>query len=282
MRSLAHKNVIITGGAAGIGKKMALRLARQNANLAVIDIDETGLAHTEKELQMFSGQIRIYRYDLSYTNQIEQAADKIKADFKTIDILINNAGVVTGKPFLTTGFDDLKRNLEINLMAVIWMTRQFLPEMVARDAGHIVNIASAAGLIAVPGLADYCAAKFGVVGFSDALRLEMKKSGHHGVKVSCICPSFIATGMFAGAKPPGFSSWLDPDRVAEKIVQTIIKERAYLKTPLIVKLIPFFKGLPAPFYDQISRIAGLDRAMDFFKGHQSTGTQEKINDDPAE
>jgi all-trans-retinol dehydrogenase (NAD+) len=154
------------------------------------------------------------------------------------------------------------------LMAVIWMTKQFLPKMITRNAGHIVNIASAAGLIGLPGLSDYCAAKFGVVGFSDALRLEMKKSGQ-GVKVTCICPSFIATGMFAGVKPPLFSPWLDPDRVAEKIVQTILNERAYLKTPFIVKLIPLFKGLPAPVFDRISRLAGLDRAMDAFKGHPS-------------
>ena len=153
-------------------------------------------------------------------------------------------------------------------MAVIWMTRQFIPEMVAKNTGHIVNISSAAGLTGLPGLSDYCATKFGVVGFSEALRLEMKKSAP-GVKVTCICPSFIATGMFAGVKPPLLSPWLDPDRVAGKIVRTILNERAYLKTPFIVKLIPFFRVLPAPVLDRISRLAGLDRAMDAFKGHPS-------------
>jgi all-trans-retinol dehydrogenase (NAD+) len=83
-------------------------------------------------------------------------------------------------------------------MAVIWMPKQFLPEMIARNADLIVNIASAAGLIGVLGMADYWAAKLGVVGFSDALCLEIKKLGYHGVKVSCICSSFIATGMFVG------------------------------------------------------------------------------------
>ncbi len=267
MKTLENKNVVITGGASGIGRKMALRFARQKANLAVIDIDETQLTNTEKKLKTFTTRIQVYRCDVSQKNEIEHISGKIKKDFIFIDILINNAGVVTGKPVLDTRFEDLKRNLDINLMAVIWMTKQFLPEMIARNAGHIVNIASAAGLIGVPGLTDYCAAKFGVVGFSDALRLEMKKFGHHGVKVSCICPSFIATGMFAGAKPPLFSPWLDPDRVAGKIVQTIINERAYLKMPFIVKLIPFFRGLPTPLFDRLGKMMGLDGVMDNFRGH---------------
>jgi len=268
MKTIDDKNVVITGGAAGIGKRMALRFARQKANLAVIDIDPNRLSQTEKELKTFGKRIQIYRCDVSLRNQIEQTADRIKTDFISTDILINNAGVVTGKSILDISFEDLKRNLDINLMAVIWMTRQFLPEMIARNTGHIVNIASAAGLIGLPGLSDYCATKFGVVGFSEALRLEMKKSAP-GVKVTCICPSFIATGMFAGVKPPLLSPWLDPDRVAGKIVRTILNKRAYLKTPFIVKLIPFFRVLPAPVLDRISRLAGLDRAMNAFKGHPS-------------
>lgn len=267
MTTLENKNVLITGAASGIGKKMALRFARQKANLALIDIDETRLANTEKELKTFTVRIQTYRCDVSQKNQIEQIADRIKKDFNPVDILINNAGVVTGKPIVDTRFEDLKKILDTNLMAVIWMTKQFLPAMIAINAGHIVNVASAAGLIGIPGMADYCASKFGVVGFSDALRLEMKKFGYDGVKVSCICPSFIATGMFAGVKPPRFNPWLDSDRVANEIVRTILRERAYLKIPFIVKLIPFFRCLPAPVLDRLGKMMGLDRVMDNFRGH---------------
>jgi all-trans-retinol dehydrogenase (NAD+) len=267
MKTLENKNVIITGGASGIGKKMALRLARLGANLAIIDIDETRLTNTEKEMGAFSARILTYRCDVSQKNQIEQIAGRIKKDFNFIDILINNAGVVTGKPILDTRFEDLKKNFDTNLMAVIWMTIQFLPEMIARNSGSVVNVASAAGLIGVPGMADYCAAKFGVVGFSEALRLEMKKFGYTGVKVNCICPSFTTTGMFAGVKPPLFSPWLDPDRLADQIVRTIVRGRAYLKVPFMVKLVPFFKCLPTSLLDRIGKIMGLDRVMDNFRGH---------------
>jgi all-trans-retinol dehydrogenase (NAD+) len=267
MKTLENKNSLITGGAAGIGKRMALRLARLKANLAIIDIDETRLVDTAKEMQAFNTRIQTYRCDVSRKDQVEQVADRIKKDFKFIDILINNAGVVTGKPVVDTRFEDLKKNFDTNLMAVIWMTKQFLPEMIARNSGSIVNVASAGGLIGVPGMADYCAAKFGVVGFSEALRLEMKKFGYAGVKVTCICPSFTTTGMFAGVKPPLFSPWLDPDRLADQIVRTILRGRAYLKVPLMVKLVPFFKCLPTPLFDRIGKIMGLDRVMDNFRGH---------------
>ncbi len=270
MKNLNHKNVIITGGASGIGRKMAVRLARQKANLAIIDIDKTRLAETQKDLKPLDSRVEIYECDVSQKKEIEKISTQIKADYPRIDILINNAGVVTGRSFLETSDAELARNVDINLMAVIWMTKLFLPAMAASNSGHIVNIASAAGLIGIPGLVDYCAAKFAVVGFSDALRLEMKKHGHHRVKVTCVCPSFTRTGMFAGAKPPLFSPWLDPDTVAKRIVQAIQKERAYLKAPVIVKLIPFVKGLPAPLLDKLGGIIGLERTMEMFSGRKSS------------
>ena len=269
MKNLKNKNVVITGGASGIGRKMALLLARRRANLAIMDIDMLRLTETKNELKPLANRIEIYECDVSQKKEIEKISHQINADFPRIDILINNAGVVTGKSFLDTSDADLVRNMEINLMAVMRMTRQFLPTMTARNSGHIVNIASAAGLIGVPGLVDYCAAKHAVVGFSDALRLEMKKLGYRGVKVTCICPSFITTGMFAGVKPPLLSPWLDPDVISKKIVQSIQRERAYLKAPLIIKLIPFFKGLPAPLLDRLVSIMRLDRTMDAFKGSKT-------------
>jgi short-subunit dehydrogenase len=100
---------------------MALRFARQKANLALIDIDETRLANTASELKTFAIRIQTYRCDVSQRNQFEQIADRIKKDFNLIDILINNAGMVTGKPTLDTRFEDLKKSLAVNLMAVIWI-----------------------------------------------------------------------------------------------------------------------------------------------------------------
>jgi short-subunit dehydrogenase len=137
-------------------------------------------------------------------------ADQVRKDFSRIDILVNNAGIVVGKPAAEVSYAEMRRTVDINLLGVMWMTRQFLGDMMSANSGHIVNIASAGGLLAVPRLADYCATKFAVVGYSDALRMEMKKFGCPGVKISCICPSVIDTGMFKGFTPPLLNPLLDP------------------------------------------------------------------------
>ncbi|MBU0994401.1 MAG: SDR family oxidoreductase, partial [Proteobacteria bacterium] len=202
MKSLAGKTVVITGAGSGIGKRMALICAREKANLAILDINEKNLKDTETDIKGLSARVQAYRCDVSRKEDIETAVKAIKKDFQSIDVLINNAGIVNGKSILDSSFEDIKRTIDINLMGVIWMTKCILPEMVNRNNGHIVNIASAAGLLAIPKMADYCATKFAVVGFSDALRMEMKKFGSKGVKVTCVCPSIIDTGMFTGFKAP--------------------------------------------------------------------------------
>jgi short-subunit dehydrogenase len=267
MASLNNKNVVITGGGAGIGREMALLFASEKANLALVDINTRTLAETAETLSGVNVHVKTYMCDVSEKKEIEQLADRVKRDFEFVDVLVNNAGIAVGKTIIDSSYDDIRKTVDVNLMGLIWMTKQFLPDMVAANRGHIVNIASAAGMLAVPRLADYCATKFAVIGFSDALRMEMKKYGHTGIKVSCICPSVIDTGMFAGFRAPILSPILKPRVVAEKIVKTVKKERSYLKTPFMVKLIPLFKFLPAGLVDKLGDLTGTTRAMDHFKGH---------------
>jgi len=157
--------------------------------------------------------------------------------------------------------------LGVNVIGVIWMTKQFLPAMIQRNSGHIVNIASAAGTLALPRLANYCASKFAVVGFNDSLRMEMKKYGHTGIKTTCVCPSIIDTGMFTGFKAPLLNPLLKPETVARKIVAGVKREHTYVKLPFMVKLIPLFQFLPATVVDWIGDLLGTSRAMDHFQGH---------------
>jgi short-subunit dehydrogenase len=267
MKTLAGKNVVITGGAAGIGREMALTFSREKANLAILDVDPAMLDETVDGLQADGIDVRGYRCDVSDPQGVEQTADQIRRDFSRIDILVNNAGIVVGKPAAEISYADMRRTVDINLLGVMWMTRQFLGGMMSANSGHIVNIASAAGLLAVPRLADYCATKFAVVGYSDALRMEMKKFGCPGVRISCICPSVIDTGMFKGFTPPLLNPLLDPATVARQIVQTVKREKDFLKIPFMVKMIPFFKLLPASWVDRLVALTGTNRAMDHFVGH---------------
>lgn len=269
MKALNGKIVVITGGASGIGREMALAFGRERAKLAILDLNSKMLSDTLERLRTEGIEARGYLCDVSDPQAVEQVAARICEDFPSVDVLVNNAGIVVGKPAAETSYEDMRRVVDINLLGVMWTTRQFLGEMMARNSGHIVNIASAGGLLAVPVLADYSATKFAVVGYSDALRMEMKKYGCPGVKISCICPSVIDTGMFKGFTPPLLNPWLKPEDVARKVVRTVKREKDYLKIPFMVKMIPLFKVLPSSWVDRLAALTGTNRGMDHFAGRRT-------------
>lgn len=266
MKSLARKTILITGAASGLGKCMAVGFAKEKARLALLDINPAGLETLEKSLEPMRVTAKTYVCDVSKKEQIMEAAGQVIRDFSFVDILVNNAGIVIGKPVKDTSYEEMRRIVDINLLGVMWMTRQFIGPMMAKNSGHIVNIASAAGLLAVPGLADYSATKFAVVGYSDALRMEMKSRRLNNVRVSCICPSIIDTGMFGGFKAPMFNPVLKPETVAAKIINTVKREKDYLKMPFMVKLLPLFKVLPSGLVDRLAELTGTTEAMDHFIG----------------
>lgn len=265
MKSLSHKTVLITGAAVGIGREMALQFADEKANLVLLDINKNKLADTAKDAARRGVRISTHICDISDHKAVEKITKLIK---KTgpVDVLVNNAGIVIGKTIADETFEEIKKTIDINLLGLIWMTKQFLPEMIARKSGHIVNIASAAGLLAVPRMGDYCASKFAVVGFTDSLRMEMQKYGHP-IAITCVCPSVIDTGMFEGFKAPMFNPILKPDYVAKKVVEAVKKEKAYVKIPGMVRITPLMKFFPAPFGDWLARVSGVTNAMDHFVGH---------------
>jgi all-trans-retinol dehydrogenase (NAD+) len=131
---------------------------------------------------------------------VYSTAKKVTADLGDCTILINNAGIVTGKSILDVEDSKASLTLGVNTESHFWTVKAFLPHMIATDNGHIVTIASAAGLVGVAGLCDYCASKFGARGFNEALRLELRKMKKYNVHTLSVCPYFINTGMFDGVK----------------------------------------------------------------------------------
>lgn len=264
MTSLAGKNVVITGAASGIGRLMAISFAERGANLAILDINKEKLDETKEEIEGAGFGVRIVSHlcDVSEEKQIDKVVGDIKTSLGQIHVLVNNAGIAPGRWITDSTYDEIKKTVDVNLLGLMWMTRQVLPDMIASNKGHIVNISSAMGLVAVPRMSDYAATKFGVIGYSDALRMELKKLGHRGVKVTVVCPSGIDTGMFPGYKSPLLSPMLKPGEVAEKVVKAIEKDKTYLKLPFVVNLVPFIKGLPADVVDRLGELLGLSTAMD--------------------
>jgi short-subunit dehydrogenase len=183
-----------------------------------------------------------------------------------IDILINNAGIVVGKYFIDHTHEDIDKTMGINSNALMHITREFLGDMMQTKQGHIVNIASAAGMVSNPKLSVYVASKFAVIGWSDSLRLEMEKEKTN-VKITTVTPFYISTGMFDGVKS-SIIPIVKPQNAVNKIIRGIENDRLYVRMPGIVNWVYFVKGvLPARWFDTIvGKWFGMHATMNEFKG----------------
>src|SRR5262249_10317523 len=141
MTAYAGKNVLITGAASGLGRLMAFRIAAEGGNLILWDVDREGLVATEAELAARGTKVRSYACDLTDRRAIAASATRTLTDHGSVDILINNAGIVSGKTLLDASEQEIERTFDVNALALFWTTRAFLPGMLERDSGHVITIA---------------------------------------------------------------------------------------------------------------------------------------------
>ena len=175
MNYYQDKRILITGAASGMGRLMSIAMGSLGGKMILMDIDPTGLIRVKDELLKKNIKVSTHICDLALRDQVYNTASQIGQ----VDILINNAGIVTGKYFLDAPDELIEKTFQVNTLAHFWLVKSFLPGMLERNSGHIVSIASAGGLAATPRMSDYCSSKFAVVGFDESLRLELKKKGHH-------------------------------------------------------------------------------------------------------
>lgn len=192
------ETVLITGTANGLGRQLAYEFGKRGANLVLVDCDRAGNEDTLKQLKAAGCTTHMYTCDLSQRAELYAVVDRIKRDVGQIDIVVNNAATLSGKPLLESTDDVVDNVFEVNTMAYIWLTKAFLPDMLSRNHGHVVNIASLAGVVGMNGLADYCASKSAVIGFTEALQYELRQLKRYGVHLTLVCPSYLGTGMFQG------------------------------------------------------------------------------------
>ncbi|XP_062850092.1 epidermal retinol dehydrogenase 2 isoform X1 [Trichomycterus rosablanca] len=263
--------VLLTGAGSGLGRTMALEWAKLGARLVLWDINEEANMETARLVQQTHG-VKAYTYtcDCSTREDVYKVADQVKREVGDVTILINNAGVVTGKKFLQCPDNLIEKTMEVNSLAHFWTYKAFLPAMIAANHGHVVSIASSAGLIGVSGLADYCASKFAAVGFAESMALELHALGCNGVKTTIVCPFFINTGMFEGAntKWPRLMPILEPDYVCRKIVDAVRRDQVYLYLPRSMYLTISLKHLlPVKLGMLLGEYLGAFDFMAKFKGH---------------
>jgi NAD(P)-dependent dehydrogenase (short-subunit alcohol dehydrogenase family) len=204
------RTAVVTGAGSGLGKALALELAARGAELALSDIDGPGLEDTVRRCQSAAGRIRAFELDVSDRHALLAHADEVESAFGAVNLVINNAGVAVVGTVEDTSFDDLDWLLGINLMGVINGSKAFLPGLIRSGDGHLVNISSVFGLVAPAYQSAYCAAKFGVRGYTESLRQEMLISGHP-VSVHCVHPGGVKTNIARRARYADGPNPLGPD-----------------------------------------------------------------------
>lgn len=271
MTKISGKTILITGGASGIGRQLALKAARQGGRIVLWDLDQDAMGGTLEELRQEGAEgPQGYVCNVADRNQVYETAELVRREVGSVDVLVNNAGCVSGKRFLDCSDEQIERTLEVNTLAHFWTVKAFLPQMIEADRGHVVTIASAAGVIGVAGLADYCASKWAAVGFNESLRVELRQAAPN-VRTTVVCPFFVNTGMFDGVRSQ--VSWLlpilDEERVADRILRAILRNRAQVFLPPIVGFVPLLRVLPASWFDALSNLLGINRTMETFVGRGS-------------
>ena len=224
MKELRGRNALVTGAGGGLGAYIARALADEGVNLALTDLPEAPVDGLSAELRGRDIEVEHAPADVTDREERRRLVAWAEEALGPIDILVNNAGVEFSGDFLDTGEEQLDTTVEVNLLAVMDLTRLALPGMLERGRGHVVNMASLAGKVAGPGLASYTATKHGVVGFTAAVRAELESEK---VGLSAICPGFVSrVGMYGRLEPylEGASNpagTVPPEAVGEAVVRAV-------------------------------------------------------------
>jgi short-subunit dehydrogenase len=267
MQTLEGKRALVTGAASGIGKAIAERFAAAGAEILLVDVNEQALRDTAAAFERAGRHVRPYVLDVTDPSRITGLKETIARDVGRIDVLVNNAGLVFGGAFLDLPFEKHLTTYRVNTLGLVAMTHAFLPDLIAAPDAHVVNVASASAYIGLPFGATYASSKWAVLGFSESLALELELQGHGHVHVTSICPSYVSTGLFDGAKAPRLTRLLTADRVAELTLRAVLRNRPYVRTPWLVAAVPIMKAL-APFrvFYRAAALLGVNTSMMEWRG----------------
>lgn len=265
---LKNKVVLVTGGASGIGKIMVRLLLERKAKVIIWDINQDNLNQTITEFS-HKGTLYGYLVDVSNLGQIQQTAQKVLSEIGIVSVLINNAGIIVGQYFHEHTASDIQKTIEVNALAPMFITKEFLSAMMNSNEGHICNIASSGGLVSNPKMSVYAASKWSLIGWSDSLRLEMKQKNKK-VNVTTIMPYYINTGMFDGVKSK--IPILEPEATARVIVKAIEKNKKMVTIPgYIYRVTRLGQAvMSVDFFDWfVGNLLGIYKTMEHFTGRKN-------------
>jgi len=266
VKSFEGRVAAITGAGSGIGRALAIELAGRGADLALSDIDESGLAETVARCEGLDAKVTSQRVDVAQRGQVYAWAERVVAEHDRVNLIFNNAGVGLGATVEAMSYEDFEWLMGINFWGVVYGTKAFLPHLKASGEGHVVNLSSVFGLISVPSQSAYNAAKFAVRGFTDALRMELEIEGSC-VSCTTVHPGGIKTNIARNARIDdsvvslgGSKASADeferiartrPDEAARQILKAVLQNRRRALIGLDAKVIDLLARLPAAILQRL-------------------------------
>jgi all-trans-retinol dehydrogenase (NAD+) len=265
---VAGSRVLVTGAGHGLGFAIASAFARAGAHVVVTDLDAARVNDAVAKLPGACG----YVLNVTDPAQIADVRARLAAEHGPLDVVVNNAGVVFGGPFLSVPIEKHSATVNVNFSGVLAVAHAFLPDLLARPAGQLVNIASASAVIALPNATTYAATKWAVLGFTESLQEELRLLGHRNVVITAICPTYISTGLFTGAEPGKLIGWLTAEQVAAAVVRAVETRREFVMLPWRMRMLySLCAGLPRTWYKALCRSLGASRSMMGWQGHAPKG-----------
>ena len=238
-----NKVVLITGASSGIGKQTAIEFAKLGSSIILVARRKNKLEQVEKELKQFNVNTLVCVCDVSKKDQVEELSKIVLQKFNSIDILVNNAGFAIYGLVSDLSINEIESQMETNYFGMIYCVKNFLPLMLKKKSGHIVNVASVGASFGVPGVSSYCATKFAMLGFSEGLKHELYGTG---VGLTVVSPIMVRTPLFEHPSFTNFSKFstgvsLSSETVAKTIIKASNSSRLEIVVPSVARVVIWFK-----------------------------------------
>ena len=237
-----NKVVLVTGASSGIGREVAIEFAKKGAQIVLVARRRQNLEEIELQLRQFHTSVLVCECDISDKLQVKKMSKVVLDRFGSVDILVNNAGFAIYDSVLNLTTEEIESQIATNYLGMVYCIKSFLPVMIEKKSGHIVNVASVAASFGLPGIAPYCASKFAMLGFSEGLKHELKGTG---VGITVVSPIMVRTNFFdhpSFAKMPKYSSTsLSPKTVAKAVLQAANSPRLEIIVPSFVRIAVWLK-----------------------------------------